>query len=378
MVLAWAAAALGVLTKGIVAVFLPAAALLMYSWFRRDGQVWRRLSPLRGVPVFLLIAAPWFVGMYRAVPGFLDFFFIREHLQRYLTPIAGRQQAWWFFLPVLVVGVLPWVPSAVRALATGWRASEPRAGFNVRGFLWCWVIVTFVFFSASDSKLVPYILPLFPALGLLMASADPASVRRDTLRTAWGLVAVGVLLALFAIVEPFLAQRFGWSAEVLSLRTWLMVMAAVLIAGGVVGAVVRGDPAFAHIAISAAAFASVGVLLWAARGLTPLYSGEPLVEALPPELRSAPTYAVHQYDQTVPFYLARTTTLVQERNELDFGLQLEPWREIERWPEFEARWRRSGQALAILDQRDLRDLQRRGVPLQVRAYAGREVLVSRR
>jgi 4-amino-4-deoxy-L-arabinose transferase-like glycosyltransferase len=142
MLLAWVAAALGVLTKGIVAVFLPGAALAVYSLLQRDGSVWRRLSLRYGVPLFLFIVAPWFVAMQREVPGFLDFFFVREHLQRYFTPLEAREAPWWFFLPVLLVGAMPWVPSALRALALGWRASRPRGEFDVRRFLWCWVVTS--------------------------------------------------------------------------------------------------------------------------------------------------------------------------------------------------------------------------------------------
>jgi hypothetical protein len=211
-----------------------------------------------------------------------------------------------------------------------------------------------------------------------MASAAELAVRRDTARTAWGLVGCGVLLASFAIAQPLLTARLGWDAQWLSLRLALMVMAAVLIAGGVTSRVVRGDLALAHIAIGVAAFATVGILLWAARELAPIYSGEALVRALPQALRSAPTYAVRDYDQTLPFYLRRTTTLVEERNEMDFGLRLEPWRSIQQWPEFEAQWRRSEQALAVLDEETLAQLERSDLPLQVRARAGTKVLVSRR
>ena len=129
--------------------------------------------------------------------------------------------------------------------------------------------------------------------------------------------------------------------------------------------------------VFAGAFASAGILILAVRGLSPLYSGESLVRDLPPELRTVPAYAIRHYDQTLPFYLRHTTTLVEERNELDFGLRLEPWRAIENLAEFKASWLKLPQALAVLEDTDLEELQRRGVPLRIRARAGREVLISR-
>ena len=170
---AWVAAALAVLTKGIVALVLPGLTLVLYSLLQGDRTVWRRLSPVSGVVLLLLIAAPWFVLMQREVPQFFDFFFVREHFQRFLTRISDRYEPWWFFIPILVVGCLPWLLPAGRAVLFGWRTSPARGQFNARRFLWVWVVVTLCFFSASDSKLVPYILPLFPPLALLMASPSP-------------------------------------------------------------------------------------------------------------------------------------------------------------------------------------------------------------
>jgi 4-amino-4-deoxy-L-arabinose transferase-like glycosyltransferase len=378
MTLAWIATALGVLTKGLVAMLLPAVTVFIYSILQKDYRVWKSLSPTRGVPWFILIAAPWFLWMQHAVPQFFDFFFVREHLQRYLTRMADRHEPWWFFIPVLLVGVLPWVASAARAFATGWRPRVPRGEFDVRRFLWVWVVVTFVFFSASDAKLVPYILPLFPALVLLMAAGEDDDLRRELAVTARGLGVFGLALALFAAVEPALVRSFGWNEMILQLRPWLLAIAIALLAGGVASARAKQELTGSLAIIGVAAFAGAGLLLWSARVLTPLFSGEPLARGLPPELNSVPVYAIRHYDQTLPFYLGRTTTLVEERNEMDFGLRLEPWRGIDRLSDFEPRWRDSTQALAVLEEQDMEELQRRGWPLRIRSRTAREVLVSRR
>jgi hypothetical protein len=87
---------------------------------------------------------------------------------------------------------------------------------------------------------------------------------------------------------------------------------------------------------------------------------------------------VGDYDQTLPFYLGHTTTLVEERSEMDFGLRLEPWRSIQHRAQFEARWRRAQQALALFDAADVPRPQSQDLPFRIRARAGREVLVSRR
>jgi 4-amino-4-deoxy-L-arabinose transferase-like glycosyltransferase len=378
MLIAWIATALGVMTKGLVAVLLPGATLVLYALLQRDSRVWRHLWLTRGLAVLIVIAAPWFLWMQWSVPQFFDFFFIREHFARYLTRISDRHEPWWFFAPVLLVGVLPWLPSALRALASNWRASAPRGEFDARRFLWCWVVVTFGFFSASDSKLVPYILPLFPALVLLMAAGDEQNLVRELRLTARLAIAFAFGLAGLAVIEPYLVQSFGWNEATLTLRPGLIAMAALLAVGGITSLVVRVRPTAALAAIAVAAFAATGVLLECARGLTPLYSAATLVNTLPRELRSVPAYAVRHYDQTLPFYLGHTTTLVEERNELDFGLCLEPWRETGRLSEFERQWGALGQGLAIVTDKDLSELERRGVPMRIRARNAEAVLISRR
>ncbi len=125
MLLAWAGAALGVLTKGLVAAAIPVAVLILYSLYARDFAPWRRLSLRWGLPLFLAITVPWHWLAARRAADFLQFFFVHEHLARYLTPVADREEPWWFFGAVFLVGSLPWTLSALRVLGSGWRRRPP-------------------------------------------------------------------------------------------------------------------------------------------------------------------------------------------------------------------------------------------------------------
>ncbi len=127
MWLAWAAAAGAYLTKGLVALVLPALTLLVYSLVQRHWSIWRRLSITSGLTLFLLLALPWMLLMQREVPQFFDFFIVREHFARYLTMVSNRYEPWWFFLGILIVGSLPWTIPTVRALLTGWRRSTTES-----------------------------------------------------------------------------------------------------------------------------------------------------------------------------------------------------------------------------------------------------------
>ena len=165
----WTAMALALLAKGLIGVLIPAFSLSAYVIWQRDWAVLRRLNLRWGLPLFMAVAAPWFMLAARADRHFLMFFFVREHFLRFLTPIEHRTQPWWFFAPVLVVGIMPWLPQAARALASLPANRVPRGRFDAARLLWVWSAFVLIFFSLSDSKLIPYILPAVPALALLCA-----------------------------------------------------------------------------------------------------------------------------------------------------------------------------------------------------------------
>src|SRR6476620_2073533 len=109
MWLAWAAMAVALLTKGLIGVVLPGIVLVVYSAVTRDLAVWRRLHVVSGATLAFALASPWFLIVSRRNPEFAHFFFIHEHFQRYLTNVHHRDWAWWYFVPQLLVGFLPWL-----------------------------------------------------------------------------------------------------------------------------------------------------------------------------------------------------------------------------------------------------------------------------
>ncbi|HEY0342961.1 MAG TPA: glycosyltransferase family 39 protein, partial [Steroidobacteraceae bacterium] len=125
MLVAWVAAALAILSKGIVVGVLTGASLVVYSLIERDVRPWKRLHAAIGVPLFLLVAAPWFVAVSLRNPDFPGFFFIHKHFARFLTTVHQRVEPWWFFLPWLLLGVLPWGLALAGASVRGWRDIGP-------------------------------------------------------------------------------------------------------------------------------------------------------------------------------------------------------------------------------------------------------------
>lgn len=378
MLAAWTCVALGVLTKGLVAAVIPAAVLILYTVLGRDASPWRHLQWLPGLGLFLLIVLPWHVLAQRRLPDFFQFYIVREHFARFATPVADRQEPWWFFVVVFLLGTMPWSIAGVRALATGWRdRSEP--GFDARTFLKIWVLFILLFFSLSDSKLIPYILPAVPALGLLLGAQPPQAGRQDTAHASWLLVLAGALLGIGAAALPWLLGPDSRAPYFLALRPAAGVASGLLLASGLLGLARRGSMSGVPAALPAAGWvAAVLVLLLGASVLGPVYSGSTLVHGLPAPDRAAPVFSVRTYDQTLPFYWRRTLTLVEYQGEMDYGLRHDPGLAIGSLEEFKVRWRQLDRGFAVMEPETLNTLRAQDLPMRIVASDERRVLVARR
>jgi 4-amino-4-deoxy-L-arabinose transferase-like glycosyltransferase len=378
MLLAWTGLALAVLSKGIVALVLTGGTIVLYSLLTRDWSPWRRFDFLRGLPLFLLIAAPWFVAVSDANPEFARFFFIHEHFERFLTKVHHRYQPAWYFIPILLLGALPWTTLAVQAAGQAWpRRAMPE--FQARRFLLLWCVVVFGFFSASSSKLPSYILPIFPALALLLADG----LNRVSRRALLGHIAfVALLAALATIFAPRVALR---ADEVTPLdmigpyADWLTAAAATWLAGSLVALILAWHDrrTAAVLALSLASFAAgLGVLL-GHENLSRSNSSYHIAMQVKPQLPTGvPFYSVRMYDQTLPFYLRRTVTLVEYQDEMAFGISLEPGKWIPTLDEFKRRWQADADAFALMEPAEFETL-RQVLPMAVVARDTRRVIVRK-
>ena len=361
MVAAWAGMGLAVLSKGLVGVLIPGAVLILHSLWRLDFSVWRRLRWLPGLSALLLITVPWFAMVSARNPDFANFFFIHEHFQRYLSSVHRREGAWWYFVPYLLVGFLPWTS------ALPWVLRPHRSDFAA-SLLLVWVVFVFAFFSLSGSKLPSYILPLFPALALLLAReigrADARTLRWHLLLPT--LLWAAALLALTQI-DRFIAKDAP-RAAVESLARGIGTGAVlVLLAGALAWSLLGRQRKTAALAVFAAAHLVATLVV--AQSYEPygqLKSGAAIARALAPHIDSdTPVFSVRSYEQTLPFYLGRPIILVDYRDEFEFGQTHEPERWIPTLDAFIERWMREPRAAAYLEKDTLDELRRRGVPMQV-------------
>lgn len=162
---AYLALALGVLTKGPVALVLAALIWAAWAWFQGRPVINSWLHP-RGVALLAVVTLPWFVLAALRYPDFVRFFVLEQHLARFLTQSIHHQFPFYYFLPILLGFMLPW------SWLLPWALVRERPGRDPdRLFLLLWAGVVLLFFSVSRGKLAPYILPALLPLALLLGQS---------------------------------------------------------------------------------------------------------------------------------------------------------------------------------------------------------------
>lgn len=382
MWLAWSAIALAVLSKGVIGIVLPGLALLGYTVWHRDWGLWRRLHLASGLVLFLLIAAPWFIAVSLREPTFPDFFFVREHFQRFAQAGHNRTGAWWYFLPILALGMLPWLGLLITALRPGARP-RGKTGIDSRRFLLVWCFSIFLFFSLSQSKLPFYILPILPPLALLMAlELVTFPSRRLAGRFAPIALLAMVMLSLLPAVGRFAAGKVP-PELLIAYQPWLTVAVLWLLLFSLAATLLawRNRPQAAVLLMAIAGLGFAEIALTESNELAPGMSSYVIVDNLRSEVDAfdprVPFFSIEQYDQTLPFYLKRPVTLVNHADELAMGIDLEPEKAIADERAFSARWRTLDQAYAILPIRELPEFNREGLPYRDVARDWRRVVIAR-
>jgi len=340
--------------------------------WQRDTGVLRRLHILVGIPLLLLVAAPWFVLLARRDSRFLPYFFIHEHLGRFLSKVVDRNHPWWYYLPIIIVGLLPWTLFLSTALRRAWWRST-RDDDGATRLLLAWTAVVVIFFSGSGAKLPLYILPLFPAFSLLIADAIASMPPRGVARRLLPVAVLATLVALLATAlphTPVLQHRTAY----LALCSPLAVATLLLAAGTGIGVALarRGhaDGAIAAAALGGLLFTQG--LLEAYQRMGTLASAQSVASrALPWLSADGPVYAVHDFARGLPFYLRRQVTLVDARPyDMRTGMAWDPQLSVPDDLAFATAWASHPDALAIVPERAFIALSGLGLPMHVVASVG--------
>jgi 4-amino-4-deoxy-L-arabinose transferase-like glycosyltransferase len=385
MLACWAGMALSVLSKGLIGLVLPGGVLVFYTIFSRDWAIWKRLHIVKGLILFFLIATPWFVLVGLKNPEQPHFFFVHEHFDRFFKKEHHREAAWYIFFVLLAAGSVPWVGVLVQSLVGAARRDGETTTFRPRLMLLVWVAFITLFFTKSNSKLPGYILPVFPGVALLVAVYLDAGTRRGRMLTAalTALLGVGLLVTV-----PFMhkfARHAGEDVLYAAYQPWVLAAGLVLLIGGCLALLYARQMLrdLFVVVLAVAGFAGTELMLVGFEPIGQVRAGVDLLPALRAAGAANPAmkvYSVGIYEQSLTFYLGRPVTLVDYRDEFDFGLQQQPELAIPTIPAFVARWRLDAAAgvrdVAITRPEIAVDLQRQGVPLRIVAGDARRTVIA--
>ncbi|MCR4466290.1 glycosyltransferase family 39 protein [Burkholderia sp. SCN-KJ] len=379
----WAAMAFAVLSKGLVGLILPGAVLVLYTLIARDWALWKRLYLVSGLVIFFAIVTPWFVLVQQRNPEFFNFFFIVQQFRRYLTPEQNRPGPFYYFVPVLLVGFLPWLSVAWQSIRHALRMPRQPNGFSPMLVLLIWSAFIFLFFSTSHSKLISYVLPVAPALALIIGAYLPLMSADRFRRHLLGYLVFFVVAAFGIIFLAYQGDARTPNALYRAFQVWLY--AGLAVAGALTLAAAwlnRRVGVAAAITAFGAAWLAFGTIGGTGHDEFGRYSSgallAPAVRAelakLPPD---TPFYSIEMLDHTFPFYMGHTTIMVQRQDELAFGISVEPDKWVPTVDQWIERWKQDTRALAIMPPGQYDTLVRQGVPMRVIARDNRRVIVEK-
>ncbi|WP_416778433.1 lipid IV(A) 4-amino-4-deoxy-L-arabinosyltransferase [Xenorhabdus budapestensis] len=227
----WAWSVLGItcgmafLTKGFLALALPVISMIPITIYQKRFLEMVRFG-LLAIICAVLISLPWVIAIALREPDYWHYFFWVEHIQRFASDHAQHSAPFWYYLPVLILGVIPWLGLLPGALLKSWQEKKNHPEMF---FLFCWFFVPLLFFSISKGKLPTYILPFIGPLALMMAKYAIDNMKNGNMKTLKlnglinvfiGLIAILALVFLEIVSSRPLYQPNEWVKWVIGIFTF--------------------------------------------------------------------------------------------------------------------------------------------------------------
>lgn len=306
-------AGLAFLTKGMIGLVFPALIIGTWILVLSRWSLILRMRLLTGLCLSAAIILPWYALAQYANPDFLHYFFVEQQVTRFLSHNTfNNPTPFWFYLPIVLVGLLPWACFLPQALAKHISAILNNAREQAAPlFLLLSAGIIFIFFSIPHSKTVSYILPVFPVLALLIGNYLD-SIFDSANRHALPTILFTIITSCFGALL-LLNDRFQWLPLTSATMPYLTAMGALLIFGGVISLCLshlRLPILFTY--MSSWSFIFLLTLVMSASHLNDRTT-KPLLPSLEANLQPNDVIVnYYTFYQDLPLYLNRTITLVAD------------------------------------------------------------------
>lgn len=321
----YALSAFACLTKGLIGAILPGFVVFLWMLFTNNWKKLKEILYIPGILVFLAIFLPWHILVAKKNHDFLYYYFYVEHFLRYTTNFHHRYQPPWFFIQIIVAGMIPWTGFSLVSLKNLLKKSICKNSESI--FLSCWIFGIFGFFSFSSSKLIPYILPIVPPMALVTAVfLDKCNKKEFFIGATINIV----LFLVVGIVYYLVKNKISGVLQSADAKILLNIIIGSLIAISVVFLFAIFSKIPKKIAVVICVFLS-GNMLWTLNKFAPYYQNEkrPSTKKVAKYVRMNKTkddlvFIYNYYYQDFPIYLNDTTGVVNFVGELEFGANSEP------------------------------------------------------
>jgi 4-amino-4-deoxy-L-arabinose transferase-like glycosyltransferase len=229
--------ALAFLTKGVIGVVFPFTILVLWLiWAGRWRQMWQLFSPI-GILIFLIVVCPWLILAQKENSDFLWFFFVREHFLRFTTKMHGKTEPFYYYLPIIIAGTIPWSVYLIKAWK--WKSIEEWLFSKEENkLLAVWILFIFLFYTFSSSKLATYIAPVFLPMALFAGSVF-RDYEQDLSEAGVGkkvfyriAVIFQSLIIIIALLLPLILKKYSDASKglvvMISGNWWLYILLPLL------------------------------------------------------------------------------------------------------------------------------------------------------
>jgi 4-amino-4-deoxy-L-arabinose transferase-like glycosyltransferase len=336
-----------------------------------------------GHPPLLALALPWHILASLRNPEFFDFYIIHEQILRFLTTVHKRSQPFWFFIPIILLGLFPWISFLHKACIETYNTLKTKSEtYLTDAFLVIWIVFIFLFFSASSSKLIPYIVPIFPAVALLLGR---------TISKAWSdnKVAPHILslrlfqgLAILFIIATPIALYIEKQLNNLLVTPYAAATVIILFIGLVMSFIYRRKNNMRAILLTIGLSSALMYLplnkAWVHLEGRSIY---PIAQELKNRLEKEDiVISWHRYYQDLPPYIERVSYVVDYLTEMAFGASVE---DVSEWMLTEEGFKeiiKSGKPFYIVTRASfVKDMQGHHPTLknlQIIARSGKDILLT--